>query len=323
MTTRRRSVAIWATAACLLGLLPSGGAFAQELRAASQGAVTEAWRQSLSDAWWTGPMLAASPETLPPGHAYTEPYVYDFISGGDHNPGSLSYILYGLADRLTVGVIPKFAFGARSPNRELSVGDIKLLAQYRLTQFTAERRIPTIALVIQETLPTGRYERLSEGVAAQGAGAFATTGAIYVQHYFRMPNGRLFRARLNASKTFPGKAKVRDRSAYGTSAGFRGTAHPGSTTTLDASFEYSVTRNWVLATDFVHERSGSTKVSGRTSDGLPIETRVAGGRYFAIAPAVEYSWSSAEGILLGIRIIPKQDDVPKSFTPAIAFSKSW
>lgn len=39
-----------------------------------------ALRQSLDDAWWTGPLLAASPATLPPGHVLIEPYLYDSIA---------------------------------------------------------------------------------------------------------------------------------------------------------------------------------------------------------------------------------------------------
>ena len=36
--------------------------------------VTDTARQSLSDAWWTGPIAAAGADTLPPGHVLFEPY---------------------------------------------------------------------------------------------------------------------------------------------------------------------------------------------------------------------------------------------------------
>ncbi len=39
-------------------------------------------RQSLEDAWWTGPMLAPSAATLPRGHLLIEPYLYDVIAQG-------------------------------------------------------------------------------------------------------------------------------------------------------------------------------------------------------------------------------------------------
>ena len=42
-------------------------------------------RQSLDDAWWTGPILAASASTLPQGHALIEPYLYDVISNGRYD----------------------------------------------------------------------------------------------------------------------------------------------------------------------------------------------------------------------------------------------
>src|ERR1700737_2946405 len=70
---------------------------------------SSASRQSRDDAWWTGPLLAASPGALAPGHFLIEPYVFDVIPRGHYdndgrrhtgphanNFGSLSYVLYGL-----------------------------------------------------------------------------------------------------------------------------------------------------------------------------------------------------------------------------------
>jgi hypothetical protein len=37
---------------------------------------------TLDDAWWTGPLLAASAATLSHGHFLFEPYLYDSISNG-------------------------------------------------------------------------------------------------------------------------------------------------------------------------------------------------------------------------------------------------
>src|SRR5262245_27124511 len=63
-------------------------------------------RQSLQDAWWTGPLLADSAATLPPRHFLIEPYVYDVIGSDTHAIGSRVYLLYGLADRFSVGAVP-------------------------------------------------------------------------------------------------------------------------------------------------------------------------------------------------------------------------
>src|ERR1700730_9827060 len=71
-------------------------------------------RESMNDAWWTGPLLAASASTFPKGHLLFEPYIYDSIPyarvdshGASHHVRhendlrSLSYLNYGLAERFT------------------------------------------------------------------------------------------------------------------------------------------------------------------------------------------------------------------------------
>jgi hypothetical protein len=47
--------------------------------AADQAADSLPQRQSLDDAWWTGPLLAANAGSLPPGHFLFEPYFFDSI----------------------------------------------------------------------------------------------------------------------------------------------------------------------------------------------------------------------------------------------------
>src|SRR5438094_4263507 len=140
--------------------------------------------QSREDAWWTGPMLAPSAATLPTGHMLLEPYLFDVMTDGrfdmhgtrragarEHDIGSLSYILYGLTDRLSVGLIPRFIFNepAGAPSSSgVGIGDLSLQAGYGLTRFQDGQRMPALALVLDETLPTGRYQRL--GRASDGLG---------------------------------------------------------------------------------------------------------------------------------------------------------
>src|SRR3569623_2295907 len=61
--------------------------------------------QSLDDAWWTGPMLAASPNTLPHGHILVEPYFFDVKTAHADGFGTLTFALVGVTDRLTMGSI--------------------------------------------------------------------------------------------------------------------------------------------------------------------------------------------------------------------------
>ena len=92
-----------------------------------------AGRQSLGDAWWTGPILASGAGTLPHGHALVEPYLFDVVRTGHYDSdghrrsadrdqffGSLTYVLYGVTDRFTAGLIPTFGFVDVSNGRDSS-----------------------------------------------------------------------------------------------------------------------------------------------------------------------------------------------------------
>ena len=72
--------------------------------------------------------------------------------------------------------------------------------------------------------------------------------------------------RLNVSQSISSSVNVKGVSVYGTDANFRGQAKPGGTSFVDASWEYSMTRSWVLAPDATYRYQNSTRVTG--SDGL-------------------------------------------------------
>ena len=297
-------------------------------------------RQSLDDAWFTGSMLAPNATTLPRGHFLIEPYLYDVIAQGfydrdgkRHNVprsdgfGSLTYILYGLANKFTVGMIPVAGYTEMSnapSSAGIGMGDLTLQGQYRLKLFHEGSRIPTMSVAVQETLPTGTYDRLgnrpSDGF---GGGAYTTTVAFYSQTYFWMPNGRVLRMRFNVVPAFSSSVNVHDVSVYGTSTGFRGHATPGASVFVDAAWEYSLTRRWVLALDAVCRHQGNTAVSGYNvldPNRSALQLNSGASDAFQLAPAIEYNWKRNIGVLLGTRLIPAGRNTPATITPAIAIN---
>ena len=292
---------------------------------------TSVVRQSLDDAWWTGPMLAPSAATLPRGHFLIEPYLYDVISPHSHGFGSLTYVNYGLVDRVTVGMIPTAGFNKVSNGPSSSgvgLGDLTLQTQYRLSKFHEGSWIPTTSVAVQETLPTGKFDRLGDRPGdGLGSGAFTTTLALYSQTYFWLPNHRILRVRFNLSEAFSSNVNIKDVSVYGTEAGFRGHAEPGNSFLADASFEYSLTRRWVLAFDVTYRHNGKTRVvsfdvpsriPGQNPSG--IRTDSGSSEAFGFAPAIEYSWKSNLGVLLGTRAILTGHRTTTSITPAVAIN---
>jgi hypothetical protein len=287
--------------------------------------------QALDDAWWTGPMLAPSAATLPRGHFLIEPYLYDVTAARSNGFGTLSYVLYGLADRLTAGLMPTAGFNVVRGGPSSSgagVGDVSLIGQYRLTQFQAGGWMPTTSVAVLESLPSGRYDRLGDRPSdGLGSGAYTTTLALYAQTYLWLPNDRILRLRLDLSGGFSNDVKVEDVSVYGTAAGFRGHARPGNFFAVDPSWEYSLTRSWVLALDVPYRHGESTRVSGfdvaEAGGGQnPSRVWLSSGPSDALgfAPAIEYSWKPNLGVLAGVRVIAGGRNTAATLTPAVAIN---
>src|SRR5713226_6431586 len=316
-------------AVLMVAWLFASGAGAEAQQEASQP--SSVVRQPLDDAWWTGPMLAPSAATLPRGHVLIEPYLYDVIAVHSNGFGSLTYVNYGLLDRVTVGLIPTAGFNkvSRGPSGSgVGLGDLTLQSQYRLTRFHEGSWIPTTSVAVQETLPTGKYDRLGDRPSdGLGSGAYTTTLALYSQTYFWLPNGRILRMRFNVSQGFSNNVNVEGVSVYGTEAGFRGQAKPGSSFFLDASWEYSLTRRWVLALDATYRHNGNTRATGYNildPNGVQnppsIQLDSGSSETFAFAPAIEYSWKPNLGVLLGTRVIPAAHNTHATITPAVAIN---
>jgi len=282
-------------------------------------------------------MLANTPATAPRGHSLLETYVYDvttqsaFAPNGDRHSaphansyGTLTYLIYGLSDKTGFGLIPTAGYNTATGEPSSAgpgMGDLTLLLQRRLTTFRPCRRMPILSVNVEQTLPTGAFDRLSRANGGLGAGAWTTNPAFLSQMYFWLPNRRILRTRVDVSDAFAHSVDVRDASVYGTCGGFRGTAHPGRSFLLDNSWEYSVTRSWVLATDITYRNTGNTRVTGSYLGNAAGVTLSSGwSDAFGVAPAVEYSWKPWLGVLLGVRLFPAGHNTTDSITPAVAIN---
>jgi hypothetical protein len=324
-------------ARALLGALAAAAATTALAAAQEVVPASSVVRQSLDDAWWTGPMLANTAATGSPGHFLIETYLYDVAAEGRFDSrgkrrsaahssgyGSQTYVVYGLADKVALGLISTAGFNTVSGGPSSSgpgMGDSSLLAQYRLTQFQPGSWLPTTAINVQQTLPTGRYDRLGDRPSdGLGGGAYTTMLSFYSQTYFWLPNGRILRMRVNLSQAFSRSANIEGVSVYGTGAGFRGVANPGSSFIFNAAWEYSLTRKWVLAADAVYRHNGNTRLVDRAQH--PPGSRLDSGASdaFYVAPAIEYSWQPNLGVLLGVRLVAAGRNTANSVTPAVAIN---
>jgi hypothetical protein len=176
---------------------------------------------------------------------------------------------------------------------------------------------------VEETLPTGRYDKLGERLSdGFGGGAYTTTVALNNQTYFWLRNGRILRMRFDVSQSLSSYANVEGASVYGTISGFQGHAKPGASSFMDAAWEYSLTRKWVLALDATYRHTGNTRVTGVDAGETPPNIKINSGSSDAVgfAPAIEYNWKSTLGVLLGMRVIAIGHNTATTITPAIALN---
>ena len=301
-------------------------------------------RQSLDDAWWTGPMLAPSAATLPQGHFLIEPYLYDVIQQGQYDRngvkrrapesngfGSLTYINYGLVDKLTIGLIPTFGYNRVSDGAE----------QLERRDGRRDGAGPVPAdKISRRQLDSNDVARCAGNfsvrqVRSAGKSAEQWAWKRRLHHDARVLLANIFLAAESADiahaleriaidferRECEGRERLRNRCE------FHGQAKPGGTSFVDASWEYSLTRSWVLALDATYRYQNSTRVTGfdgLSSPGMKNSAKIRFDTGYndaiGFAPAIEYSWNSKVGILLGARVIPIGRNTAATITPAIAIN---
>ncbi|MGE5206155.1 MAG: transporter [Chlamydiota bacterium] len=179
-------------------------------------------------------------------------------------------------------------------------------------------------MVVQETLPTGKYDRLSgSSNSGLGSGAYTTMLGVYSQTYLWLPNSRILRVRFNASQAFSSTVKLEGMSVYGTGAEFRGRARPGASTFVDAAAEYSLTPRWALALDVTYRYNNNTRVTGYdtanpTPAGIPMDS--GSGYAVGLAPAIEYNWRHNLGVIVGTYAIVAGRSTAATITPVVAIN---
>ncbi|WP_205839604.1 hypothetical protein [Neokomagataea tanensis] len=236
---------------------------------------------------------------------------------------SFNPFYYGLTRNVMVGVKATFGYNsgrALAPTQGVKVGDVAFKVQYRLWHPPKESSLPTVSLDFQETIPIERADHLSGASNPIGAGVFGEQLSVFAQSYFWLPNGRMDRLRLNYSYVLPTGRHIEGRSVYGTLPEFEGTVSVGQSSQFILANEYSLTKKWVFATDFVVAQSSSVRVRGKNRTG---STAALSAYSLMIAPALEYNMRADMGVIAGAGVTFQGKNTAASVTPMIALNWSF
>jgi hypothetical protein len=276
----------------------------------------------LAAQWFTGPLLAPSPP--PPAHDRfaIEPYLmmsrgaggfdgdgaFAARPGGSDRLIELTVFKYGLTDNLALQLLPGFA---RAQDGTSGFTDLPVQLEYRWFGRTDTGFWhPSLTTTLSVIVPVGPYQNLRHAEDGFGTGAYRASGQLLLQSLFTT-FGYAHRMRAWATWAAPLESVgVTGISAYGTAAGYSGTALPGASTELGIADEFGLDQRWALALDVVQDFAGPPHLSG-----LPPGP---GSSSFVLAPAIEYNFADWIGMIVGVQFTAAGHNTSAPLVPQVA-----
>ncbi len=259
--------------------------------------------------WLTGPLLAPSGHTVAPGKTNWEPYL--FLTK-NYNPDSswvinpFIQITHGITSYFDIKLETQAFFTFKDGEVGSGLSDFSVILGFQALEDNPDGWMPDLRITLSETFPTGRYQRLNpdkQGADSTGSGSYETFTSFNFQKLFHIFGNHWLRPRLFLRYIIPAPVSVRDFNTYGGGFGTDGKIYPGNNFTGILAFEYTLTRNWVLALDIQAVYVDKTKFSG-TKGVNPNGSIASVGNgkevQWSYAPALEYNFSDWLGIIWGV-----------------------
>lgn len=263
------------------------------------------------DPWMTGPFLAPTPINMQPGHpalevAFTVFKTYGRYTSKGHlkkqeTIWSLNPFLdfqFALTSRMGIETYLPFISNFKNGQSFSYFQDTDILCGYQIANDTSGSWVPDFRILLQQTFPTGKYQKLSPqkgGIDATGQGAFQTAPVVVFRKLF--PFSKTFLSlRGSLSYQFPTTVRVKGYNTYGGDPTTDGKVKPGNTLVAFFSGEYSFTQHWVAAFDTEFFYQGRSHFSGITT----VPSSAPPSFQFSIAPEIEYNFNPSSGVLAGV-----------------------
>ncbi len=269
--------------------------------------------------WLTGPLLSPSGHVIPEGHQNYEPYIYWTQATGRYDSHWKSQSRPTFNNVLTQGTIqlgvlpytefdvaPQFVYNETKGQHMWRVSDLPLTLAFQLLLHHPSKWYPNIKLRFGANVPLGKYDHLSPsrlGTDAGGIGGWFPGAGIVFSRLFHITGKQFLAWRLFLDYAFGTPVNVHGLSVHGGAAstaglkGTRGTVYLGNIFQTIIGLEYSLTQNWVLALDIQYQHNNKHRFSGSSPPGT--KPTAPSKELFALAPAIEYNFSSNVGIIAG------------------------
>jgi hypothetical protein len=297
---------------------------------------------SFAGPWFTGPLLAPAGHVIPNGHTNLEIYGIDVFTNGFYNaegnvirtPLFRSFVVnpilsHGFTDWLDVQMTVPYVFNSTRGVHSNRLTDVSAAVGLQLFEQKGELNRLDARLLIQETIPTGRYDNLNPALAgtdATGLGVYQTQVGLNLQYLLPVFNTHYLRTRLILSHIFGSSVWVDGLSSYGGSANTHGMINVGGENDIDLAFEYTLTQNWVAVLEGYISKGQNTRFNGILDIGnVGSPPNIGNSNYIekALAPALEYNFNSNVGVIGGVWFPVSGRNTPHYLTYMLALNAFW
>lgn len=176
--------------------------------------------------------------------------------------------------------------------------DTTLNFGFQLLRGDKNNWIPDIRLIVGETFPTGKYDRLDlrkKGSDLFGAGSYVTSVVFIMARTFYVIPKHPFNLNLNLYYNQPSSTTVRGLNYYGGDPETKGKVFPKSSFVTNLAIELSLNRFWALGMDMSYIHTNKVPFKGHTI----LKTGFPSSEQFSLAPCLEYCWTETACLALG------------------------
>jgi hypothetical protein len=249
---------------------------------------------------YAGTQLALYSTNVKPGHVSVQPFVSYTYFNGSYNPhwkhianpqqSETAYLMSleaGVTSWLDINLLFSQANRTYKSRHTFSWTDTTLYLGIQCLRDQKNDWTPDLRLLIGETFPTGRYDRLKprkKGSDIFGSGAYVTSLVLIAAKTFYTFTTHPYNLNLNIYYNLSSSLKAHALSLYGLAPSQGAIVKPGHEWTINIAFQYSLNQVWALGTDIRYSYQAATQ-----SRVPSLKSGVS--EQISLAPCLEYSWT--------------------------------
>lgn len=222
---------------------------------------------SSEEPYFGGTLLSTIPVNIAPGKWLFEPYFYITRQTGIYTPKwstsskaqftsvqMLWEFETGITRWLDIGLFPTFYYTHSNGLSKLHCGDTQAALGFQALR--QETNCFDLRFVLQESFPTGKYDRLKNRSQITGSGAYETWLSAII-HKTLLP----CTLNLTLNYVIPSNVPIHGLSYYGGDSHTRTTLRPGRQFIANLGIEYSLTQQTMLGLDIHYQHQNSSSKS--------------------------------------------------------------